>query len=186
MTKKNLLITAVCSFFINDAFSQKFEQVKVSMTINASKSEAFNAGLQADLSNIFKKYKSLPAITKTDLVGTWTKPNLSRTIFFEDSTQVFETLLSVNPHQNFSYRVEKFTSPLKRLAHKIEGDWTFTEIVNNQTQVEWNYNIYYKNIFARTLLKLAVKRQVKGYLTNALKVVKYNVENKVMTIQNPI
>lgn len=158
----------------------KFEQVKVTMTIKSSAKEAFNAGLQADLTNIFKKYGSLPSIVGTNLKGTWTKEGLQRIIYFEDETQVTETLLRVEPHRFFSYRVEKFTSALRYLAKKIEGNWTFTKLGENETKVEWNYNVYPKNSFVNILVKLALKNDIRGYLTQALKIVKQNAESNKM------
>lgn len=158
----------------------KFEQVKVTMIIGSSAKEAFNAGLQADLTNIFKKYASLPSIAGTNLKGTWTKEGLQRIICFEDGTQVTETLLSVEPHRFFSYRVEQFTSALRHLAKKIEGNWTFTKLSENETKVEWNYNIYPKNRFVTILVKLVLKKDIRGYLTQALEIVKQNAESKTM------
>ncbi|CAM4001906.1 MULTISPECIES: SRPBCC family protein [Flavobacterium] len=160
--------------------SQKIEQVKVIMIVNSSVKEAFNAAIQSDLSNIFKKYKSLPSIIGTDLTESWIKEGLVRTIFFEDDTQVTETLLKVIPHEFFSYKVENFTSTLRYLTTKIEGDWIFTKKNTNQTQIEWNYNIYPKNVFAKFLIKLTLKKDLHGYLTNALKIVKQNSETKKM------
>jgi len=161
--------------------SNKFEQVKVIAVIRSTPKEAFNAGLQADLADIFKKYGSLPRITGTNLKGAWTSEGLQRIIYFEDSTQVTETLLKIQPHRYFSYRVEKFTSALRYLARKIEGDWTFTQLGDKETKVEWNYNIYPKNSLVTILVKLVLKKDIKGYLTQALKIVKQNAETNKMS-----
>ncbi len=158
-----------------------FVQVKVIMTVNASKKETFNAAIQSDLSDIFKKHGILPSVTGTDLKGTWTQAGLSRTIFFEDKTQVFETLTCVEPHSFFSYRVENFTSSLKYMVSKIEGNWTFTTTDNNQTKIEWNYNLFPKNKVSELFVNSIVKKSMKGYLTNALNTVKQNAENKIMS-----
>jgi len=161
--------------------AKKSEQVKVIMIINASSREVFNAGLQADLSNIFKRFGMMPSITGTDLEGTWTKEGLQRIIYFEDNTQVTETLKKIEPYRFFSYRVEAFTSALKYMATKIEGDWSFTVLSDRTTQVEWNYNIYPKNMLANILVKLILKKDIRGYLTNALKIVKSNAEHQKMS-----
>lgn len=157
---------------------KKFPQTKIIMTINAPIDSAFNYIVPVELSHIFKKYKNLPAIIKTDEKEKWFKAGLIRTVYFEDGSTSKETLLTVVPHTSFSYRIEDFTSQLRFLAKRIEGDWVFTDLGNGQTKIEWTYKIVPKNFFARGVIKLILLKNVKGLLTNALTILKTDLETK--------
>jgi hypothetical protein len=161
------------------AFAQsnkKFPHAKIVMTINAPIDSAFNYIVPVDLSHIFKKYKNLPAIIKTDEAEKWIKAGLTRTVYFEDGSTSKETLLTVVPHSSFSYKIENFTSQLRFLAKRIEGDWIFTDLGNGQTKIEWTYKIVPKNFFARGLINLVLVKNIEGLLTNALKILKADLE----------
>lgn len=156
--------------------SKKFPQTKIVMTINAPIDSAFNYIVPVELSHIFKKHKNLPAIIKTDEKEKWFKAGLTRTVYFEDGSTSRETLLTVVPHTSFSYRIEDFTSQLRFLAKRIEGDWIFTDLGNGQTKIEWTYKIVPKNFIARGLINLVLLKNVKGLLTNALTTLKTDLE----------
>ena len=156
--------------------NKKNPQTKIIMIINAPIDSAFNYIVPVDLSHIFKKYKNLPAITKTDETEKWIKAGLTRTVYFEDGSTSKETLLTVVPHSSFSYRIENFTSPLRFLAKRVEGNWIFTDLNNGQTKIEWTYEIVPKNFFARGIINLALLKNVKVLLTNALTILKTDLE----------
>ena len=156
--------------------SKKFPQTKIVMIINAPIDSAFNYIVPVDLSHIFKKYKNLPAIIKTDEKEKWIKAGLTRTVYFEDSSTSKETLLTVIPHTSFSYKIENFTSQLRFLAERIEGDWIFTDLGNRQTKIEWTYKIIPKNFFARGIINLVLIKRVKTLLTRALEILKTDLE----------
>lgn len=161
------------------AFAQsnrKFPQTKIVMTINAPIDSAFNYIVPVDLSHIFKKYKNLPAIIKTDETEKWIKAGLTRTVYFEDGSTSKETLLTVVPHSSFSYKIENFTSQLRFLAKRIEGDWIFKDLGNGQTEIEWTYKIVPKNFFSRGLINLVLLKNINGLLTNALAILKTDLE----------
>ena len=156
--------------------NKKYPQTKIAMTINAPIDSAFNYIVPVDLSHIFKKHKNLPAIIKTDETEKWIKAGLTRTVYFEDGSTSNETLLTVVPHTSFSYRIEDFTSQLRFLAKRIEGDWIFTDLGKGQIKTEWTYKIVPKNIFARGLINLVLLKNIKGLLTNALTTLKTDLE----------
>jgi hypothetical protein len=146
------------------------------MTINAPTDKAFNYIVPVDLAHIFKRYKGLPAIVKTNETEKWLKGGLTRTVFFEDGSTSKESLLTVVPAISFSYKIEDFTSQLRFLAKRIEGDWLFTDLGNGQTKIEWTYKIVPKNALARGVIKLALLKKVNGLLTNALTILKNDLE----------
>jgi hypothetical protein len=154
-------------------------QVKISMIINCPVETTFGYTVPVKLSHIFKRYKRFPGIVKTDEIEKWYKGGLQRTVFFEDGTTAQESLLTVIPHQSFSYKIEKFTSSLRKLALKVEGDWQFTALKNGQTKVEWTYKIIPKNGITKTVLKWFVIKDLKVLLTNSLTVLKQDLESGV-------
>lgn len=156
--------------------SKKFPQTKIIMTINAPIDSAFNYIVPVELSHIFKKHKNLPAIIKTDEKEKWFKPGLTRTVYFEDGSTSRETLLTVVPHTSFSYRIEDFTSQLRFLAKRIEGDWIFTDLGNGQTKIEWTYKIVPKNFISRGVIHLVLLKKVENLLTNAMTILKTDLE----------
>ncbi len=159
--------------------SKKLPQTKIVKTINAPIESAFNYIVPVELSHIFKRHKNLPAIIKTDEPGKWIKSGLTRTVYFEDGSTSKETLLTVVPHTSFSYQIEDFTSQLRFLAKRIEGDWVFTDLGSGQTEIEWTYKIVPKNIFARGVINLFILKDINGLLTNALTILKTDLEETV-------
>lgn len=156
--------------------SKKFPQTKIVMTINAPIDSAFNYIVPVDLSHIFKRHKNLPAIIKTNETEKWIKAGMTRTVYFEDGSTSKETLLTVVPHTSFSYQIEDFTSQLRFLAKRIEGDWVFADLGNGQTKIEWTYKIVPKNFFARGVISLFLLKNVNGLLTNALTILETDLE----------
>jgi hypothetical protein len=154
----------------------KVAQTKVIMTINAPIDSAFNYIVPIDLSRIFKRYKGLPAIVKTNETEKWIKGGLTRTVFFDDGSTSNESLLTVVPNTSFSYKIENFTSQLRFLAKRIEGDWLFIDLENGQTKIEWTYKIIPKDALARGLIKVFLLKKVNGLLTNALTIIKNDLE----------
>lgn len=156
--------------------SKKFPQTKVIMTINAPIDSAFNYIVPVELSHIFKKHKNLPGIIKTDEKEKWFKAGLTRTVYFEDGSTSKETLLTVVPHTAFTYSIQDFTSQLRFLATRIEGDWIFTDLGNGQTKIVWTYKVVPKNFFARGVINLVLLKNINGLLTNALTILKTDLE----------
>ena len=161
-------------------------QIVVTTNINSSAKECFEYIVPIELSHIFKRYKNLPAIDSTSNKELWYTPGMQRTVYFEDGNTAQEYLLTVYPHSSFSYKIDSFTSPLKRLAKKIEGKWVFTELDNGQSQIEWTYTIVPKNYFAKFIINSFVKKNVHGLLSNALKILKDDLETVETTNKTSI
>ena len=167
----------VSVFGLTFAQNKSVPQVKITMTINSPTDTAFNYIVPVKLSHIFKGYKRFPAITKTNETETWDKPGLTRTVYFEDGTTVQESLISVIPSKSFSYEIDNFTSPLRKLAKKVEGEWIFTDLGNGQTKIEWTYKIIPKNGLTKQLIKWFVLKDLNVLLTNAVTILKQDLES---------
>jgi hypothetical protein len=164
-------------FGLTFAQNNSVPQVKITMTINSLTDTTFSYIVPVKLSHIFKKYKRFPAITKTNETETWNKPGLTRTVYFEDGTTVKESLISVIPSKSFSYEIDNFTSPLRKLAKKVEGEWIFTDLGNGQTKIEWTYKIIPKNGLTKQLIKWFILKDLNVLLTNAVTILKQDLES---------
>jgi Polyketide cyclase / dehydrase and lipid transport len=172
------IVLTICFAGIAYAQSKRnVPQTKVVMTINAPIDTAFNHIVPVELSHIFKKYRSIAGITNTSIKEGWTKPGLIRTVCFEYGSTSKETLLTVVPHSSFSYKIEDFTSGLRFLAKRIEGDWIFTDLCNGQTKIEWTYKVVPKNFMARGLINLFLMKDITGLLNKALATLKDDLES---------
>lgn len=147
------------------------------MTINAPITSAFNYIIPVDLSHIFKRYKQLPAITNTSVKEGWTKPGLTRIVYFEDGSTAQESLLTVISNTSFSYKIENFTSQLRFVAKRIEGDWQFIDLGNGQTKIEWTYKVVPKNLITSKIIKIFLIKTIRGLLINALTILKDDLES---------
>jgi len=156
---------------------KKVPQTKVAMTISAPIDSAFDYIVPVDLSHIFKRYKRLPAVTNTSIKEEWTKPGLTRMVYFEDGSSAQESLLTVVPPTSFSYKIENFTSQLRFLAKRVEGDWLLADLGNGQTKIEWTYKVVPKNFIACGIIKSFFMKEVNGLLTNALMILKDDLES---------
>lgn len=175
-----IILLIILTGFTSAAIAQSnrnVPQVKVKITVNASAELAFNYIVPVSLPHIFRGYKRLPAVVRTDESEKWIRSGLSRTVTFGDGSTARETLLTVTPYSSFSYRVEQFTSQLRFLAKHVEGDWTFTDAGNNQTTIEWTYKVFPKNFIARVVIRALLMRDVRIMLENALTILKDDLDH---------
>ncbi|WP_228527928.1 SRPBCC family protein [Pararhodonellum marinum] len=149
---------------------------KAEIVVNVAADSAFNYIVPIDLSTIFKKYKRFPAVIKTDETEKWITPGLTRTVYFDDGTTAKESLLTVVQGESFSYQIENFTSQLRFLAKRVEGNWEFTPMEDGQTHIVWTYTVIPKNFMARFIIKSFVLKDIHGLLNNGLSIVKENLE----------
>ena len=135
---KKLFVTIIAMFtmstFAQQSNKNKFPSVVVEQTINVNVDSAFNYIVPVKLEHIFKRYKNLPAVVKTDEKQKWFTPGLTRTVFFEDGSTAHETLLTVSPSESFSYKVENIP------AHRIV-------LSNSKVEVSDNLKLFYTVIF---------------------------------------
>ncbi len=147
------------------------------ITVKASTKESFEYIVPVDLTHIFKGYKSFAPITKTSIKDGWNKAGLERTVYFGDGTTAKEKLLTVEPNSSFSYHVFDFTSQLRHLAKRIEGDWVFTDLGNGSTKITWNYKIIPKNFLTRFIIKVFAFKDINGMQRQAMEILENDLNN---------
>jgi hypothetical protein len=151
--------------------------IKTTSMVNQNQKKVFDYIVPIDLNHIFKKYKYLPGVLKTDEQSKWITEGLTRTVFFEDGNTAQETLTKVIESSFFAYIVKDFTSPLKFLIDRINGSWNFEDINNAQTNITWIYELVPKNYFCSVLLSTFVKNDVQQLCKNAMDIIVEDLKN---------
>lgn len=158
--------------------TQQNPEITVGVTIDSSIDQAFNYIAPINLMHIFRGNTLIPAIVDTSVKQDWNKAGLQRTVYFADSSTSQERLLTVNAPTSFSYKNEHFTSKvLSALLQRLEGEWLFTDLGNNQTRIEWTYRAIPANFFASLVVKLVLMKAVHAMLKDALAIIKNDLES---------
>jgi hypothetical protein len=139
--------------------------------VNKPINEAFEYVAPIDLAHIFKRYKYLPAVIRTNEKEKWIRSGLNRTVFFEDGNTAFEELLVVRNPEYFAYKVSNFTSVLKYLITQINGNWKFVTQQNGATSVIWEYELIPKNIFTKWIVSTFLYKDIGKLLQNAMDII---------------
>ncbi|QTN38697.1 SRPBCC family protein [Cryomorphaceae bacterium] len=165
---------------LSRAQEKKYPKTVVSVDVDSKLSlkESFEYIVPIDLEHIFNEpYKMIPKIDSTSNREAWFTPNENRIVYFNDGSTSQEELLSVTPPSGFTYKVTGFTSSLRMLIKQINGSWTFKETGDGKIHIEWTYEFVPKNFFARFLVKNVVIKQIKVPMTNALNIMKQELES---------
>jgi hypothetical protein len=133
--------------------------------------EVFDYVLPIELSHIFKKYKFLPGVIRTDEKEKWIKSGLTRTVFFDDGNTASEELLEVSSPEYFAYKITNFTSPLRFLVYQINGNWKFTTPKADFTKIVWEYELIQKNSFTSWIISTFLLKDMKVFLQNSMDII---------------
>jgi hypothetical protein len=155
--------------------------ITTNAVINKTKQECFDYIVPIDLAHIFKKYKFLPGVIKTDNQEKWIKSGQSRTVYFDDGNTAFEELLQVSIPDDFNYKISKFTSALRLLVSHINGKWQFTEINSGSTDIVWEYELVPKNWLTGLIIKIFIQKNITTLCQNAINIIVADLD----TVYNP-
>jgi hypothetical protein len=157
--------------------NKKYPQTTVTTIVNAPIGQAFDYIAPIYLPHIFPGAGLIPGITDTSVREGWNQPGVSRIVYFADGSTCQETMLSYNGPTSFSYKNEKFTSPvLAALMHRFEGEWLFTDLKDGRTKIEWTYRTIPRNYFARLVVRAVLLRFFKRMLQQAIDISKHDLE----------
>lgn len=157
--------------------SRKYPQTTVTTIVDVPIGQAFDYIAPIYLPHIFPGAGLIPGIKDTSVREGWNKPGLSRIVYFADGSTCQETMLSYNGPTSFSYKNEKFTSPvLRALLYRFEGEWLFTTLKDGKTKIQWTYRTIPKNFFARLIVRLVLLRFFKRMLQQAIAISKHDLE----------
>ena len=154
-------------------------ETKIVTTINAKIDTEFHYIAPINLMHIFRGNAMIPAIADTSIREGWNKAGLTRTVYFKDGSTSQESLLTVEAPTSFSYKNEHFTSKvLSALLQRLEGEWFFTDLGNNQTKIEWTYRAIPKNFLSRLVVRAVLMKAVRAMLLNAISIIKNDLESR--------
>ena len=158
--------------------NKKNPENTLTMIINSSIDKVFNYVLPINLTHIFRGSMIIPAIINTSIKEGWDHAGLVRTLYFKGGSTSRESLLTMSAPKSFSYKNDRFTSPLFRsLIESLEGEWSFTDLGNEQTKIEWTYRAIPKNSGASVLIDTVLMKQVNSMQLNALTIIKKDLES---------
>ena len=153
-------------------------KIQITNSVNRNISDTFNLIVPFELARIFPQYLFFPAVIRTNETQKWIEAGLTRTVFFEGGSKADEELTSVITNQSFSYTISNFTSLLRFLVERIEGEWQFNHQSDDQTNIIWTYGIQSKNFLAEIILSTIIKPILSKYLSNALEIIVNDLQLK--------
>jgi hypothetical protein len=128
--------------------------VVVTQVLDLSVAEAVPKVAQMPLPLVFKRKGPLPGISAIqDQTGAWDGVGQTRTLHLTDGGQLREELTRYDD-SGFGYQLSGLTGPLQALVTGAEGDWQFTALDADRTEVAWTYTLLPKP--GRTALIKAV------------------------------
>jgi hypothetical protein len=104
--------------------------------------EAFARTLALPLEQLCsRRYGPLPPIKGTTQEGAWSTAGQVRTIHSADGGTMREHLLAVEPPHQFRYEITEITGPMKPIAGRVDGAWTFAP-AGTGTRITWSWTIH--------------------------------------------
>ncbi|SFE84459.1 SRPBCC family protein [Spirosoma endophyticum] len=153
-------------------------ETTITMIVKAPIDQAFHYIAPINLMHIFRGNALIPAIVNTSVKEGWNRAGLVRTVYFKDGSTSQESLLTMNVPTSFSYKNEHFSSlVLSALLQRLEGEWLFTDLGNDRTQIDWTYRAIPTNLLASLVVRLVLMRAVRSMLVDALTITKDDLES---------
>lgn len=128
--------------------------MSASRTYPAPMEAAFDAILPAPLERIFaRRYGPIPAVRATEGAppGAWGQVGDVRTVRMADGGAVREELTRVDRPTEFGYRLSEVSGPMRFLASRIEGLWSFAP-ADGGTRVTWHWVVHPASALAAPLM----------------------------------
>jgi hypothetical protein len=129
--------------------------VSYARTFPVSVEQAFDAVLPTPLEKLFdRRHGPIPAVRGTDRAQpTWDTVGDERTIRLADGGSLRERLTRVERPAAFGYELSGIRGPMKPLASRIEGLWTF-EAAGSGTRIAWRWTLHPKSVISRAVLPI--------------------------------
>lgn len=119
-----------------------------SSVVPASQEAAFAVLLDVPLEQLFDKRGGLIPRIKETRGDSWASVGDTRTVVLADGSTNLETLVDLDAPHSYHYELSDFTGPLKLLASRVEGAFTFKP-EGNGTKITWSWTIQPKNALVR-------------------------------------
>jgi hypothetical protein len=137
--------------------------------VSANRSAAFEHIVPTDLTAIFTGYGPLPAVISIEnQTGAWDTAGQTRTVHLSDGSSAQELLTRYEHPCYFSYTVSGFTGALRFLTTSAHGEWWFSDVASERTQIKWRYAFNARSVLAVPVLFFIVKLLWRRYMRKAL------------------
>lgn len=107
--------------------------------------EAFDRVLPLPLEELFvRRYGPIPAVRTTVLEGSvdaWAEVGQRRVVEFAGPGAMCEELTVVDRPHRFGYVLTEISGPMKSLATRVEGTWSFDE-VGTGVRITWAWTVH--------------------------------------------
>lgn len=153
--------------------------MQAEVTVDCSKKIAFEfISSGAELPRWLKEVGKIPsALNAENITPTYNKPGDKRIIHFDHNESVHEELITINPYSNYSYKVSKFSSSLRKFSDEAYSIIWF-DTIEDKTRITWEYMYTAKNFLARIILKLVLRLiKYEEFMQQSLENAKDYIEN---------
>ena len=115
--------------------------------------DAYSGLIPIPLNELFnKRFGPIPPIRGVEgQDGDWGTVGQTRTIRMADGNSMREELTHADPPNAFGYTITEVTGPLKPLAARVEGMWTF-EAAGTGTRITWRWRVQPASPLVRPLM----------------------------------
>ncbi|MEM9494654.1 MAG: SRPBCC family protein [Pseudomonadota bacterium] len=147
------------------------------VAIDASIDKVFDAAAAVTPSDIFQAHFPIPGVAACNgHAEPWSAIGETRELTLTDKSSVLEELIAFTRASTFAYRVQGFVGLFGLLAREAKGEWHFTSLGENKSQIDWTYSFSPTGPIAEPLLWFVVKLFWPRYQRAALKRIKSDIE----------
>jgi hypothetical protein len=142
--------------------------LQCSRTYPLTVEQAFDGVLPMPLEQLFnRRYGPIPPIKAVDgPAGPWGTAGQERTVRLADGGSMREELTQVDRPHAFGYVLSDVTGPLKPLAARVEGVWSF-EPVGTGSRITWAWTVHPASALGRFAMPVFA-RLWRGYARRSL------------------
>jgi len=115
--------------------------------------EAFDTVLPLPLPELFdRRYGPIPSIRSVEGPGSaWGEVGQARTVHLKGGGSLREELTRVDRPDGFGYTITEVAGPMKPLASRIDGTWSF-DADGAGTRITWQWTLYPTSGFVAPVL----------------------------------
>lgn len=152
-------------------------QTSIAIKIDAPLAHTFDVAASMDPRDLIHAQGLLPGVAEIEgAMEPWRTPGQQRKMHLTDKSFVEEELVAFTRDSTFAYRVKILKGAFRALVREARGEWHFTKVGAEKTQIDWTYFFVPNGPVAEPLLWFVVKSFWPGYLRAALIRVKARAE----------
>ncbi|HJQ42572.1 MAG TPA: SRPBCC family protein [Jatrophihabitantaceae bacterium] len=116
--------------------------------------QAFDGVLTLPLTEFFaRRYGPIPRVRSTESTAEWGEVGRTRIIRLADGGSLHEELTEVTRPSAFGYVLSDIRGPMKPLASRIDGRFTFAPD-GAGTRIEWSWALHPRSVLSAPLLPI--------------------------------